>query len=254
MAWTISNSLMRDYENSTSSLARVAGYSQANLTETRVFVPSNESPTPKPSLWHDKTMGRFPLSRFGMMCAPLTESHGAELLTWFLAASLVQTSAQPGQTAQLTENKKASTEKIAGSGLSKRESFVKWSPSRYKWKTPQISLFGDLSESCGTWPRWGSMLNGECYQEKPLTPLMSGNGCGLWLPTPTAHNAKEGNYPAERTRNTPTLAAVLGGKINPEFTEWMMGWPIGHTDLKPSGTAKSHWLRQQHGECSGANE
>ena len=56
----------------------------------------------------------------------------------------------------------------------------------------------------------------------------------VWIVAyPTAHNAKEGAYPAEYTRNTPTLAAVLGGKINPAFSEQLMGFPLNHTDLKP---------------------
>jgi len=52
----------------------------------------------------------------------------------------------------------------------------------------------------------------------------------LW-PTPTAHNAKEGAYPAEYLRKTPTLAAEAGGKLNPQWVEWLMGFPDGHTDL-----------------------
>jgi len=43
------------------------------------------------------------------------------------------------------------------------------------------------------------------------------------LPTPTAHNSKEGAYPAEFTRKTPTLATHAGGKLNPMWTEWLMG-------------------------------
>ena len=64
-------------------------------------------------------------------------------------------------------------------------------------------------------------------------------------PTPTAHNAKETNAPSEANRNTPTLAAQAGGKLNPTWVEWLMGWPLGWTDLKPSATDKSHFVPQQ---------
>jgi len=67
------------------------------------------------------------------------------------------------------------------------------------------------------------------------------------LPTPTAHNSKEGAYPAEFTRKTPTLATHAGGKLNPMWTEWLMGWPLGWTDLKPLETDKYHKWQQQHG-------
>ena len=67
------------------------------------------------------------------------------------------------------------------------------------------------------------------------------------LPTPTAHNSKEGAYPAEFTRRTPTLATHAGGKLNPMWTEWLMGWPLGWTDLKPLEMDKSHSVPQPLG-------
>jgi hypothetical protein len=50
-------------------------------------------------------------------------------------------------------------------------------------------------------------------------------------PTPTAHNAKETNAPSESERNTPTLAAQVGGKLNPTWVEKLMGWPEDWTRL-----------------------
>jgi hypothetical protein len=67
------------------------------------------------------------------------------------------------------------------------------------------------------------------------------------LPTPTAHNSKEGAYPAEFTRKTPTLATHAGGKLNPMWTEWLMGWPLGWTDLKQLETDKFHYVQQPLG-------
>jgi DNA (cytosine-5)-methyltransferase 1 len=66
-------------------------------------------------------------------------------------------------------------------------------------------------------------------------------------PTPTSHNAKETNAPSEANRNTPTLAAQAGGKLNPTWVEWLMGWPLGWTDLKPLEMDKSLYVQQQHG-------
>jgi DNA (cytosine-5)-methyltransferase 1 len=67
------------------------------------------------------------------------------------------------------------------------------------------------------------------------------------FPTPTCHNSKEGAYPAEFTRKTPTLATHAGGKLNPMWVEWLMGWPLGWTDLKPLETDKYHFVQQQPG-------
>ena len=64
-------------------------------------------------------------------------------------------------------------------------------------------------------------------------------------PTPTAHISKEGAYPSEYNRNTPSLTSIAtqednkppqSGSLNPTWVEWLMGFPIGHTDLKPSET------------------
>jgi hypothetical protein len=68
------------------------------------------------------------------------------------------------------------------------------------------------------------------------------------FPTPTAHNAKECNSPSEKNRNTPTLATHAGGKLNPMWVEWLMGWPLAWTDLKPLEMDKSHYAPQQLGE------
>ena len=39
------------------------------------------------------------------------------------------------------------------------------------------------------------------------------------------------------------------GQLNPPWVEWLMGWPIGWTDLKPLETDKCHFVQQQHGSC-----
>lgn len=117
-------------------------------------------------------------------------------------------------------------------GLQPERSFAKYDQSSASWKT-SLGLFpSDTSEKfSGTWPKWGSMRNGGLFQQHQPVQTMFVRGSG-YLPTPTAHNAKEGAYPAEYARNTPTLAAALGGKINPHRQEWMMGFPIGWTGLQ----------------------
>jgi len=45
----------------------------------------------------------------------------------------------------------------------------------------------------------------------------------------------------------------IGGRLNPTWVEWLMGWPLGWTDLKPLEMDKSHSVQQQHGESLEAN-
>nr|WP_255533362.1 hypothetical protein [Polynucleobacter sp. AP-RePozz3-80-G7] len=39
------------------------------------------------------------------------------------------------------------------------------------------------------------------------------------------------------------------GRLNPMWVEWLMGWPIGWTDLKPLVTDKYHCVQQQRLSC-----
>jgi hypothetical protein len=38
-----------------------------------------------------------------------------------------------------------------------------------------------------------------------------------------------------------------GGQLNPTWVEWLMGWPLGWTDLKPLGTDKFQAWQRSHG-------
>src|SRR5690606_34653100 len=152
----------------------------------------------------------------------------------FLEAFPVRTLARRGKEPGSAENAPAC-------GSKWHELLAKYDPNSRSWKTPQCSLLEGLELSLETWPKSGMTEDGYAYPQPNLVQAM--------YPTPTCHNAKEGGYPAEHTRNTPTLGARVGGKIHPEFTEWMMGWPIGWTDLKPLGMDKFQLWRQQHSGC-----
>ena len=85
------------------------------------------------------------------------------------------------------------------------------------------------------------------------------------FPTPTTRDYK-GGYKTEslirkdgKSRAMDALPnAVLdgkgvetstGGQLNPTWVEWLMGWPLGWTDLKPLETVKFQQWLQQHGCC-----
>ena len=42
---------------------------------------------------------------------------------------------------------------------------------------------------------------------------------------------------------------VTDGALNPMWVEWLMGWPLGWTDLKPLATGRFPNAPQQHSEC-----
>jgi site-specific DNA-cytosine methylase len=53
----------------------------------------------------------------------------------------------------------------------------------------------------------------------------------LW-PTPCARDSRDCGAPAEASRNTPSLAHQPGGQLNPTWVEWLMGYPLGWTELE----------------------
>jgi len=80
--------------------------------------------------------------------------------------------------------------------------------------------------------------------------------------TPTCHMAREGGYPAEFTRKTPTMTAeaytALGmtasgspdqterpGALNPAFVSWLMGFPPEWENCAPMATPSSRKSRRK---------
>jgi len=251
VSWLISAALMRDYENSRSSQGLVEAFSAATCSDGARSALSSGTPTPQAFLSPDKMTDFSRPSRFGMTFAPLTDGLGEELLTWFLAGF-------PARTFQAPDGARESKASDPPCGSKWKGSLAKFCPDTFGWKTAQCSLLGDSDEYLEDFPRWGTTVAGELYLLPMPARLTSGNGSGssrtrVW-PTPTAHNAKEGGHPSEHGRNTATLTAQAAGGVptqpttlNPEWVEWLQGWPRGWTDLRPLGTARSQQQWPLHG-------
>jgi len=91
------------------------------------------------------------------------------------------------------------------------------------------------------------------YNRKGLSKT-SGDGLATAVTkfqTPVARMWKDnGQSPSELNRNSDTLATQAGGSLNPNWVEWLMGWPVGWTDLKPLGMDKCLYARLPLGESS----
>ena len=79
------------------SQALVEEYSEGNCLDGELCALLSGNPTPQAFLSPDKTTRFWSLSRYGMTCSPLTESRGAELLTWFREGFRARTSALQGK-------------------------------------------------------------------------------------------------------------------------------------------------------------
>jgi hypothetical protein len=274
------------------SRALVEEYSAASCSDGEPSALLSGSPTPQAYLSPDRMTAFSRLSRFGMTFAPLTDQHGADLLTWYLAGFRAKTSAWQ-------EKAQESTGRDQACGPIWRGSLAKYDPDSLSWKTVQLSLLGDSELSSVIWPRSGMTAAGQCWELPTLERPTSGTGFGWLLPTPCSSDpqlerrAKHGEHYQTQTgtvrrknqdgtssnlglaaavrmwptpvsrmwkdngkslselaRNSETLATQAGGSLNPPFVEWLMGWPLGWTDLKPSETDRCPNAQPQHGECS----
>ena len=86
------------------SRALVEEYSAGSCSAGALSALSNSTPTPQAFLPLDKMTAFSRPSRFGMTFAPLTDTLGAELLTWFLAGFPARTFPPPAKAQELTAN------------------------------------------------------------------------------------------------------------------------------------------------------
>jgi hypothetical protein len=220
-------------------------------------------PTPGASCWPDSETGSCPDSPSGMTCEPSTASPGADRSMSSAADSPAKTSAQPvaGQVSRAS---------APASGQKWPESWVKWCPDSSLWKTRQCSLLGGLESFSGTWPRWGMMRGGECWAhitpEHPTsgiefgswlaTPTAKANqlspsmrkhpGCRAWWPTAVADDT--GHRKKKYAQGGTPLSMQIGGQLNPNWVEWLMGWPIGWTDCEPLEMGRFRKWLDLHGK------
>lgn len=244
MSWLFSQALAEEYSADTS----LDGEQYAQL---------NVMPTPHKFSRNDKTMEFSDLSRFGLTCVVLTENLGEELLTSFLADFPARTLAQ-------LERAQESMVRNQDFGGTWQELSVKYDLILCSWRTHHCLLEEDLQWSSVTLPKWGMTRNGVVFQHSTLERLTSETEFGslqrIWT-TPSASDAGRGGCITEKMTGTslaqqvntpsriPSFALRLDtatGPLNPEWVEWLMGWPIGWTELKPLGMDKFHEWQQQH--------
>ena len=119
-----------------------------------------------------KLMDSYLDSLSGTIFAHSMESHGEEKLMSsavdFHAKTLVPQAKESG----LTESVQDFGEKWQGS-------FAKYNRDTHSLRTHQCSLFEDSTEYCVTLPKWGLMLNGECWEQQTLEHCTKGIESGL---------------------------------------------------------------------------
>lgn len=233
MSWLFSRVLVEEYSGEGSS----DGEPSAEL---------NVMPTAQPFWRNDKTKDTSNLSRFGLTSRVLTERDGEVVLTSFLEAFPVRTSAlQEGR------DDRVSTEVKAGCGARCSESLMRYDPATHSLKTRQLSLFGGSIECSATLPQFGLMLGGECFLQPMLEHDTSVNGYGSQevIGTPIKTRSYRSDAFRSGALSPYELCKDAGGVPRIEWLEHLMGWPIGWTNLRQLEMDKFQQWLHSHGNC-----
>ena len=210
MSWLFSQALVEEYSVDTS-------------LDGELSVPLSGNPTQQAYCVPDKMTVFCRLFRFGMTYKPLTENRGEELLTLYRAGFHAKTYQQPEKAQELTENDQEC-------GATWRGWLAKYDPDSSLWRTAQCSLLEDLEPFLETWPQWGLMRDGECWEQQTLAQTTSATESGSLLPTPTMQGLNggsnsrksaiaKGNWPPHSYWATPaTSDGQRGGTITDKMT------------------------------------
>ena len=127
------------------------------------------------------------------------------------------------------------------SGLKCCELYAKWLPDGSLERMFLASSRWNSTKCYLTWKANVTPVGRLLFQLAPSMPSTDATEFGLW-PTPTARDYKGGRKLETLNASGRTATNSLNdaltvldqkcGSLNPEFVEHLMGFPIGHTDLK----------------------
>lgn len=184
--------------------------------------------------------------------------------------SMSSAEGSPVRTSVWQEKEPVSKESGPASGPSLPASFASYDPDTSSWRTSDIYPTVDCPVFSKTWPTWGLMRSGRCFQLPPSVPATFARGSLLW-PTPNAMGGTGYMSGSKRDVWRPTLESAVrmaptgppplirrssletsklgvrtpvprsewaSGVLNPRWTEWLMGFPVGWCSLSepPSET------------------
>ena len=123
-----------------------------------------------------------------------------------------------------------------------------------QWPTPQAhktTPSGEIVNADGT--KWDG--KSKPHSKTTGRPITTALADAVWMwPTPSAQQQQggvQGLVGGSGHREKMKKAGhheMLTGSLNPNWVEWLMGWPVGWTDLKPLETDRFQQWRNSHGK------
>jgi len=135
-------------------------------------------------------------------------------------------------------------------------SLARFDPDTQSWRTSQRCLIEGWEPFAETWPPSGMTRSGRLYPLAPLVLHTCDSECSLW-PTPTASmdgrgfgiplHDRTGRYKKSTVSRVHALVGAHGWRIHPSFTETLMGFPLGWTEIEASETLLPRRSRKSSG-------
>lgn len=172
-------------ENSRSLPELAAEYSEEPCSDGEPCAPLKSSPSVGRCCSDAKWMDAYRASLSGTTSEHSTATPGA-------AASMSSAADSRARTFQQPEKAQESTEPEAGCGERWHEWFAKYDRDTSSWRTRQCSLLEGLDVFSETWPRWGLMRGGACWEVHRFPEAQSFESDYGWLPAPMATDGTTG--------------------------------------------------------------
>lgn len=289
MSWIFSKAMMQDYASLHFLQGQAVEYSGANCSDGEPFAQLNVMPTQHKFWRNDKPMEFSNLSRFGLTLRLLTEQDGEALLTSYLAGFHAKTYPQQEKAQELKASEAECGKKWHGllakydplthswktaqcSLLEDLEQSLQTWPRSGSMRNGacyqrQMLVQTMSAKESGFWPTpTCNMVSGGPNHNSPQV-IAGKHGINLHgavlkamkFPTPQASdNRDRGNLSSPSVQRRKEIGkqislsqsvSEVSGKLNPTWVEWLMGWPLEWTDLKPLEMGKSPCVQQQHLNC-----
>lgn len=227
-----------------------------SLMDAEPFVMWRGKPIRPQSLRNKWNKGGFIKRLYGLTCDHSMADRGVK--SWISS----QLASHASHSAKLGSKK---GQKMKGTyGPKSSGSLAKLNLQSSSWKTCQTSLITQERLSLQIWPKWGIVSDGELLEHQTPKHLIDvrGGSVSRFIPTPTCMDSSfqgkirtqaiESNFKRGvslplyvRLFPKPTATAnqacesmrlkeasfdnLPNGKLNPNWIEWLMGWPIGWT-------------------------
>ena len=120
--------------------------------------------------------------------------------SWITSTLLQQDSPASRGQSQETEKELKMND---GSGPTSSDWFARYDPEASSWRTSQVSFMEELNTFSETWPRSGSMRNGQVFEHQTLARPIVESGSLSWA-SPVAADAAQGDIENENTKYVTT--------------------------------------------------